>query len=231
MNIVSDKDFKLKTKEQIGEECFDMAIANNFIDTKAAFIGHIFGNDKFHRFYNIDEMRNINGFTVVEFPKVKDLVLCYIGIVFVHPKSQGLGLSKALMQTAIEKSGIDPDIIALRTQNPRMFDSFVGKFGGVSFPNPDFKTPNEIVDIVSNLQCSKNMQGISDLDSNLIVRGVYPNAFVHQTSRNSFGDEMCSLLGTQDAIIPVVVTDTGKSKILTRTLEFRSDRNENKRDS
>jgi hypothetical protein len=223
MSIIRDRDFKTKTEEQIGDECFSIAIANNFIDTKDAFVGHIFGNNNFHRFYKLDEEGNIKGFTVIEFPKVEDLVLCYIGIVFVHPNSQGQGLSKELMNAAVMGSGMDPDLISLRTQNPRMFDSFVANFGGISFPNPVLQTPEEVVDVIRNLQCARDMQGIPNLSSNLIVRGAYPNSFVHQTSRNSFGDEMCALLGEQDAIIPTIITDTGRDKILRKSLIERGD--------
>jgi len=221
MSIIRDKDFKIKTEEQIGDECFDIAIVNNFIDTKEAFVGHIFGNNNFHRFYKVDDAGNIKGFTVIEFSKVKDLVLCYIGIVFVHPSSQGQGLSKELMSASVEESGMNPDVIALRTQNPRMFDSFVANFEGISFPNPKVQTPDEIVDIVSNLQCARDIHGIPNLSSDLIVRGAYPNAFVHQSSRNSFGDSMCSLLSSEDAIIPTIITDTGKGKILSKELVER----------
>jgi len=224
MKIIKENEFRKKTEKQIGKECYSIALANEFIDTEKAFVGHIFGNSDFQRFFAIDDADDIMGFTVIEFPKLKDITLCYIGIVFIDKNSQGLGLSKRLMTKAVRESGVNPDVIALRTQNARMFGSFVDNFQGLSFPNPEFETPNEVIGIVRRLQCAKDIDGIQNLSADLIVKRAYPNSFLHQPSRNSFANQICSSLGEQDAVVPTIITNSGREKILGKLI-YRSGNN------
>ena len=216
LNII--REFKTKTSEQVGKECFDIAIANNFIDDFDAFFAHIFGNPDFQRFFLTDIGENINGFSVIELNTIREFIICYIGIVFLHPTVQGNGFSKHLMSSAIDtviSSGIHPDLLALRTHNPRMYASFVSTFGSeFYFPNSKFETPSEVIGIIRDLPCSK------DLDGDLITRNVYPNEFVQQTSSNEFSNILFSKLGPTDAVIPAIVLNP--NKVLQKSLKLRS---------
>ena len=203
------------TEEQVLEEAYDIALENKFYVDRKIYDDHIIGNDDYRKYFLVDEKEKIHGLTVIEFPQIRDITICYIGLVFVHPSAHGKGWSKSLMTTALEDNKIEADVITLRTQNPRMFASFVNTFGNdkLYFPNPDYKTPDEVIELMKDLPCAGNV------DENLIVRNAYPNEFVHQVSNSTFAGEICSLLGSTDAVVPAIVMNP--KKVLQKSLVRR----------
>lgn len=248
LKLIRDNEFKTKKEEQIGRECYGIAHANNFHDTEEAFVGHIFGREGFQSFFLTDKKENIRGFTVIEFTKLQEVLLGYFSIVFLHPDFHGKGLSKDLMFQALERSDKNPEIIALRTQNGTMRESFAKTFGniededtiktpddlifdsGLYFPNPGMQTPKSILELVSGLDCAKNTRGELALAKHeLFVPGAYPNKFVCGQYRNDFTNDLVSGLKRVDAMIAVVIRDPEWAKSLKIGAKPRSDENGSKR--
>lgn len=194
------------TEKEMLDSAYEIAQENGFHVKRSIYDEHIVGNDDFRPYFLMDENGKMQGLTVVEYPRIRNLNVCYIGLVFVRYEVQRQGWSKALMTRALADSETPPDIITLRTQNSRMLTSFINTFGnnGLYFPNPDYETPSELIEIIRELECAPNP------DKNLIVRGVYPNKFVNQESHNSFAGNICAGLQEKDAVVPAIILNPNK---------------------
>jgi GNAT superfamily N-acetyltransferase len=120
----------------------------------------------------------------------------YLHGIIVHNDYQGLGLSKRMIQTAIEHYG--PSFLVARTHNPRMFETIAAFACNEQsfFPNLKGHVPDDIRKVVGQRDQTVGA------DEELIIKNLYPDEKVSQSTRNRY-DTLFQKLGKHDAYVVV----------------------------
>lgn len=203
-------------KEYITKSCLNIANSASFPTDYDDVREHLFGKDDYLRLFIVEESKkvvpDIKGFLICDiFNGYNDMKFLHCHGIILSPEIQGLGLSKQLVNHAIELTS--PDVVTAKTHNPRCFNSLININGTMAYyPNEKDYLPNQI------LQLARSNPFIEEVDDNLIFKDAYPDEKIQQTKRNEKLNLIFDRVSSHDAqAIVVVLNDEklkGKAKIL-----------------
>ena len=198
-------------KEYITKCCLNIANSASFPTDYDDVREHLFGKDEYLRLFIVEDSKKV-------VPDIKGFLICdtligYNDMKFLHchgiilsPEIQGLGLSKKIINYAINLTS--PDVVTAKTHNPRCFNSIINVEGKVSYyPNENDYLPNQI------LELARSNPFINEVDDKLIFRDAYPDIKIQQTKRNENLNLIFDRVSPYDAQAIVVVLNEAKLNV------------------
>ena len=199
--VYSDEKEKLRTQVKIANECLKIANDAKFPTDFQDVYDHLFEDDSYIILFAKDKEDVVKGFVIAcEENGYHDCKILHIHGIVLGPEIQGRGMSKELIDYAIEK--YRPDVVTAKTHNPRCFNTFASLGGGSYSFYPNDK---EIPDVVREIVKSDNFINCSD--ENLIYRDAYPDEKIQQSKKNPIVDLVFEKVGKYDAQSVVVVVN------------------------
>lgn len=197
----SDEKEKIKTQIKIANECLKIANDAKFPTDFQDVYDHLFEDDSYIILFVKNNEDIVKGFVIACQEKgYHDCNILHIHGIVLGPEIQGMGISKKLIDYAIEK--YQPDVVTAKTHNPRCFNTFASLGGGRYSFYPNDK---EIPEVVREIVKSDNF--ISCSDENLIYRDAYPDEKIQQSKKNPVVDLVFEKVGKYDAQSVVVVVN------------------------
>lgn len=199
--IYSDEKEKLKTQVKIANECLKIANDAKFPTDFQDVYDHLFEDDSYIILFVKNKEDIVKGFVIAcQENGYQDCKILHIHGIVLGPEIQGMGISKELIDYAIEK--YQPDVVTAKTHNPRCFNTFASLGGGSYSFYPNDK---EIPEVVREIVKSDNFINCSD--ENLIYRDAYPDEKIQQSKKNPVVDLVFEKVGKYDAQSVVVVVN------------------------
>ena len=197
-------------KEYLIKSCLLVANKSNFSTDYYDVKDHIFEKDEYMKLFITENTKevvpNIYGFAIFDsFKGYNDMLFLHCHGIVLGPEIQELGLSKKIINYAVKK--VNPDILTVKTHNPRCFNSFINIDNVISYyPNELGIIPNEI------LELAKTDPFICQSNNDLIYKDAYPDEKIQQTKRNNGIDVIFNKLSPHDAQSAVIVLNDEKLK-------------------
>ena len=218
LNFFKYKDeIKDLINEYIVYSCLDIASNAKFPTDYKDVKDHLFESDEYIRLFIIgdtNKIPQIKGFLISALEKgYNDNIILHCHGIILHPEVQGLGLSKKIVNKAIEMT--NPDIVTAKTHNPRCFNAFANLDGCIAyFPNEYEYMPIDIIKL------ARSDEFIKDTNDELIYKNAYPDEKIQQSHRNEQLHIVFDKLNPNDAQAIVCVLNDEKLKAHNNSLKL-----------
>ena len=199
--VYQNEQEKIKTQVDIANECLKIANDANFPTDFQDVYDHLFEDDSYIILFAKDKEDKIKGFVIAcQEEGYHDCKILHIHGIVLGPEIQGRGMSKEIIDYAIDK--YKPDVVTAKTHNPRCFNAFASLGGGkyLFYPNNQ-EIPETVREIVKS-DCF-----INSSDENLIYRDAYPDEKIQQSKTNPLVDVIFDKVGKYDAQSIVVIVN------------------------
>ena len=196
------------SKEDTTLQCVEVADSTLFPTNYDDVYAHLFENDDLLKLFVVGDSDKIKGFSVFDTVRNNYNIMYLSGLVLGR-EIQGKGISKLLIREGLKL--LKPEIITLRTRNPRMYQALVGST--LSYGSyPDDTVPNEIYNLALTIPYFNGIQ------SNLVIKDCYNEELIQQDV--SVRNPVFKLLDSRDAFgcISIVNNDGDNVKRLIKDI-------------
>ena len=178
--LTNNNELNQLINEYIILSCLNVANNANFKTDYNDVKEHLFENPNYIKIFVVEDNKTvpiIKGFLIADIINgYKDNKVLHCHGIIVDSSVQGLGVGREMINYLISKHS--PDVVTLKTHNPRCFNSLINALGVIKYYPNNETIPNDIYHLV------KSIPFISCVDDDLIYRDAYPDEKIQQAYRN-----------------------------------------------